>query len=282
METLSDILGDLKADEKIVIYNLIQKIKRDHREISKLSIIRSILNNEIDENGSSALREVSSMVAPPPIKEYKGADITRLPKDFLSFSDPLDKVIMARSSKRDYTGEPMGAKELSTLLYFACGVRGYSPAYNIEKFPWRMFPSSGGLQATELYLTANKVDGLKKGLYHYNPVDHSLELMEEGSFRRKIVSTCINQEFIDNAGVVIILVCVLDRLLWKYTVRAYRYNHVDIGFVGMNIYLVGTALKLGVCAISGFLDEGINQILRFDDKGKEFAALLMSVGKLRE
>jgi len=57
---------------------------------------------------------------------------------------------------------------------------------------------------------------------------------------------------------------------------------MDTGFVGQNIYLVATALNLGTCAVAGFLDDEINNILRICDDNNEFVALIMTVGKLRK
>lgn len=283
MEEITQIMETLNPAEKDVVRNIIQKVRSKESAVTELSILHAILKADMSLYGDgSEFLEMSSMVAPPLVKEYKGVEVTPLPKDFLSLSEPLDKVIMSRSSERDYMDAPMDIRELSTLLYFSSGVREYIPAYNIDKFPFRMFPSSGGLQGIELYITVNKVTGLRKGIYHYNPLDHSLELIEEGYFRRRIVNTCVKQEFINNASVVIILSCVLDRLLWKYKIRAYRYVHVDGGFVGQNIYLVATALNLGVCAISGYSDEEANQMLRIEDEDKEFVALLIALGKLKK
>ena len=39
---------------------------------------------------------------------------------------------------------------------------------------------------------------------------------------------------------------------WKYRQRAYRYIYMDAGHIGQNLYLAGTAVGLGVCAVAPF------------------------------
>lgn len=50
---------------------------------------------------------------------------------------------------------------------------------------------------------------------------------------------------------------------------------VDIGYLGQNIYLVAEAL--GACAIAGFVDDALEQLLGVDGKN-EMILLLTAVG----
>lgn len=280
---MDKIIEKLNCNEQKILYNLVDKIKRQGREVDELSIVHNLLKADISIYGEgSSFQEISAITAPSLIKKYGDVEIIQLPKDFIPLTSSFEKVISARSSKRNYTDESISLRELSTLLYYSYGVKGYMPAYNIQKFPLRFAPSSGGLQGVELYIIINEVGSLKKGIYHYNPFDHTIELIEEGYFKRKIVNICVYQEFINNASALIVLSCIMDRLVWKYKVRAYRYIHMNTGFVGENLYLVATALNLGVCAIAGFLDDNMNELLRIDNEKDEFVGLIMAVGKLRK
>ncbi len=279
---LIKFIGDLDVKEQEIIYNILSKARKKG-EISEFSIIHESLKTDLEDMMKQGFefQELSSVKAPPLIKNYNDVEKFLLPQDYLPLPFSLDKILKSRRSKREYSGKPLSLRELSTLLYFSYGIRRYTSAYNTSKFPLRMAPSSGGLQSIELYLAANKVDELKKGIYHYNPIEHSLELIYEGNFRRKLVNLCVNQEFIHDSSAIIILSCVMERLLWKYKIRAYRYIHMDAGFVGENVYLTSTALKLGTCAIAGFFENELNNLLNIDGKN-EFITLLMSVGKLQE
>ncbi len=45
----------------------------------------------------------------------------------------------------------------------------------------RASPSSGALFSTELYVASRAVSGLAPGLWHYDPLTHSLDLVREGA-----------------------------------------------------------------------------------------------------
>lgn len=278
---LVNLLKNLSNKEREFLADLLSSIHKKE-EINEFSIIHTPLKAESEDalKGFQEFQEINSKIAPPLDKEYKDSEKIVLPKDYLNLPFTLDRILKARASKRDYTGEALTLQELSTLLFFSYGVRRYIPAYNVLKFPFRMSPSAGGLQSIELYIVVNKVENIKKGIYHYNPFEHFIELIYEGNFRRKMVNMCITQEFIYNSSIIIILTSMMNRLLWKYKIRAYRYAHMDVGFVAENVYLVSTAMKLGACAIAGFYDDEINDLLSIDGTN-EFAILLVTIGKLK-
>lgn len=249
----------------------------DEKKFQKLTLFHNFLKSDIKNTDFTIFQEISSVKAPPVVRHCQDWEVFPLPQEYLPLVYSLDKVIRARTSRRDYTGQALTLQELSTLLHYSYGIRRRVSAYNTKEFPLRMVPTSGGLQGVELYVVTNKVEGLEKGIYHFNPLGPALELMDQGNFRRKLVNYCAYQEFVGHASVVVILSCAINRLLWKYGPRAYRYIHMDVGFVGQNLYLVGTALKLGVCAIAGFFDDPLNEMIEARDG--EFVSLLIAVGK---
>ena len=60
-----------------------------------------------------------------------------------------------------------------------------------------------------------------------------------------------------------------------------RYDGLllEAGHLGQNVYLAGTSMKLGVCAVGAFLDDGLNNLLGVDGQN-EAAIYLLAVGKL--
>lgn len=275
---LKNILAIMTEKEQALLHSVLVRAKEGGDNLTEFSIIHNSLKINVDN--LHAMKELAGPItAPPLLKEYDAKEKILLSHNYLPLSEPLSSVLQNRESKRVYSGEELTLQELSTLLHFSYGVRGYMSAYNMDQFPLRMAPSSGGLQGIELYLVVNRVEGIKKGLYHYNPFDNNIELLEEGNFRRKIVNVCTTYEFVNDASVVLILSCVISRVLSKYKIRSYRFIHEDVGFVGENFYLVGTALGLGVCAIAGFIDDKADELLRINGKD-EFVSLVMTVGTI--
>ncbi|MGH8883982.1 MAG: SagB/ThcOx family dehydrogenase [Egibacteraceae bacterium] len=279
-EDLARALQGLSAEEQSILLAQIRRGREGNPRADAFSVFRESLKFRADRTNPllDNYEELSTVKAPPVLKEYPGAEKVELPRDFLPLDASLEQVLEARASRRDYARIPVSLQELSTLLHYAYGVRKHMVAYNVRHFPMRYCPSAGGLQSAEVYLVANQVEGLRKGLWHYYPARHQLELLSEGNMRRKVVDACMYAEFLHYPGLVLILTGVMSRLRWKYGLRAYRYAHVDAGFVGENLYLVATALRLRVCAVAGFFDDRVDELLDIDGQD-EFTVLLMAVGK---
>lgn len=99
--------------------------------------------------------------------------------------------------------------------------------------------------------------------------------------RFKVVKCCLYQDWLAHAGIVLIFTSVMERVLWKYGPRGYRFVHMDAGIVASHAYLVATALRLRTCAVAAFQDDLANELLDIDG-ASEFACLVMPVGKRPE
>jgi SagB-type dehydrogenase family enzyme len=191
---------------------------------------------------------------------------------------PLSDVIRHRRSRRDYSSAPMSIDELSALLYYGCGTTGFVDGYGYDRLPLRAFPSHGGLQSPEVYLAIERVSNVPAGLYHYQPVEHSLESLLEESVTSKLKEIGFGESHITTAPIVLFITGRYDRLRWKYGERSYRFMCMDAGFAGENVYLAGEALGLGVCAVSGFAQDLVEVLLDLRS-GEELPLLLISVGR---
>lgn len=162
-------------------------------------------------------------------------------------------------------------EELARLLFHATGVTGF------EKH-LRAAPSAGGLTPIEAYPVVNYVEGLERGLYHYHPLGHRLHILRQADLRQEIVKACLDQDFLSEAGVVLVLTAVHRRTAWKYGERAYRYVLLDAGHAAQNIQLEAASMRLGACPIGAFFDEQLNQLLGAEEE-EEFAVLAVAVGR---
>ena len=81
----------------------------------------------------------------------------------------------------------MPASAVATLARAAAGVTGYAKAKMRRETPptvdvsFRSAPSPGGLYGLDLYVVAQKVRGLKEGLYLYQPRTDKLLLLKHRS-----------------------------------------------------------------------------------------------------
>lgn len=216
----------------------------------------------------------------PIVKSYPGAERVALPAPG-PLAAPLGDTLRQRRSRREYSGEAISAEQLATLLHFAGGVSGATPGYGYRQLPLRTFPSSGGLQSPEIYLSIQSVAGIPPGLYHYHILDHALELMRPGAHGPLLAALAFQQAFVATAAVVFLVTGCFERLRWKYGQRAYKYMCMDAGYLGQNLGLVAEAQGLGACAIAGFIDDAFEQLLGIDGRN-ELILLLTTVGVLTE
>ncbi len=210
---------------------------------------------------------------PSQYKNYPKAKVTKLPEpDYQGM--PLEEAIGKRRSIRNYSGKPVNLFQLSRLLFSAQGITG--KIYNKHL---RTAPSAGALYPFEIYVIANNVEDLPQGIYHYAVLNHTLELIEAGDFRKEITSAGLKQEMLGDADITFVLSAIFDRVRYKYGERGFRYAYIEAGHISQNIYLQAVSLGLGSVSVGAFLDSKVNNLIDVDGE-KEAVIYLHAVGTL--
>jgi len=199
-------------------------------------------------------------------KQYSKAKKIKLQKmeDLPSSKISFDQVVSSRRSRRDFSDKELSLDEFSKILCQSYGITGSTPIPGGETQYFRAVPSGGALYPAEIYLGIRKVTGVEPGFYHYNVLNHELELMIPGDPSDTLYNISCQQEYARQASVVILISGVLQRTKRKYGERGYRYVLLDVGHLGQNIYLACTALDLQVMTTCGFFDDEANRVLRID------------------
>ncbi len=192
----------------------------------------------------------------------------------------LYDAIKNRRSIRNYSKEALSLEELSFLLWSACWVKEFNRTER-NQFTFRNVPSAGARHSFECYLLINNVQGLKAGLYHYQPIKHILiRIPKEDDIAEQVYEAARKQDMIKDAALNLILTATPYRCTWRYGQRGYRYIYMDAGHVGQNISLACEAIEAGTCMIAAFSDEVMNEILDVNGED-EFVIYIFSVGKKR-
>ncbi len=186
-------------------------------------------------------------------------------------SMPLGVALSKRKSVRRYKMRRVEFKKFSTFMYYIAGIRGYKYGY-----PLRTYPTAGALNSPEVFVHIDNVESIDKGIYHYNPFEHTLELIKPGDFKHDVYYASLDQSQVLEAAFNILVAGIYDRTYSKYGLRAYRYVLEDVGHLGQNIYLVATALDLGTVCMGAFRDDDLSRV--FQLKERELPLLLYSVG----
>ena len=191
---------------------------------------------------------------PGSTKRYSGASVVRLPAS-LPPDMALGTAIAERASCRRFLSRALTLAELSALLTSAYSVSGGPSALD------RPVPSAGGRYPLEVYLFIWNVEGVVAGTYHYQPLQHALEHLGVAPERSKIPSLFLDQPYLANAGTLIILTAVAERLLYRYGDRGYRYLLMEAGHVSQNLALVAAAVRIGCLSLGGFQDDVLSGLL---------------------
>lgn len=176
-----------------------------------------------------------------------------LPEPRLKGEVSVEEAIHLRRSRRDFESTPVSLNELSQLLWSAQGIT--------SRRGFRASPSAGAAYPLELYVIAGGVEGIKPGVYHYVTEDHTLRPCLDGDIRGEIARVALDQNFILNAPLSIVIVADYSRTTSRYGDRGRRYVHMEVGHVGENLYLQATSLGLGTVAVGAFRDDEIKRLL---------------------
>lgn len=172
----------------------------------------------------------------------------------------LQKLLVSRSSYRGFSKKPITLKHLSQILYFSAGLVRFLQQ-NLESSR-RPYPSAGAKYPLEVYpLVLVNSDNLKRGLYHYNVIEHSLEILLSSLRADDLKNIWMSQKWFRKASIILIITSVFERTTEKYGQRGIGFSLIEAGHLGQNIHLVAQKLGIGCSAIGEFREEAIVKLL---------------------
>jgi len=208
--------------------------------------------------------------------------VIKLPPPQIKGKVSLEETIAGRRSVRRYRAESLTLQQLSQILWSAQGVTGVGrlraapsagATYPLECFA---FIGKQGVFASE---TKQPDEELQAGIYHYDVDRHSLVLHQPGDLRIELAGAALDQGFIVNAPLDIVICALYPRTSYRYGRRGERYVHMEVGHVGENIHLQAIALGLATVEIGAFDDEVVRKVLGVDEQIKPL--YIMPIGKPR-
>jgi SagB-type dehydrogenase family enzyme len=193
-----------------------------------------------------------------PVTDLEESDII-LPQPRFQGVMSVEEAIKLRRSERDFQDRSLSLEQISQLLWAGQGITmGFK----------RAAPSAGATYPLTVYVVVGNdtVSGLPAAVYEYVPTTHSLALVKSGDFRQRIAEACLNQTFIREAPVSIVIAAEYERTTARYGERGNRYVHMEAGHVGQNIYLQAVALELGTVVVGAFLDADLAQVVSLPEE----------------
>jgi len=209
------------------------------------------------------VRLAQSKPMPRPVKRYANARAVGLPK--LTVDGEFAQVLLARRTWRRFSKGAVRLAVLGNLLGLTWGVQRWVGIPKLGSVAVKTSPSGGALHPIEAYVLARNVEGLDSGLYHYNGVDHRLELLRPGATSRQITRWLANQWWYGGASFVVFMTAVFARTQWKYDyARAYRAVLMEAGHLCQTFCLTATWLGLAPFCTLAFADSEIERALGVD------------------
>lgn len=172
----------------------------------------------------------------------------------------LDKALVNRESKRNFTKKNIKIEDFSNLLFYSGGLKSLLLKKTDNK---RFYPSAGARYPLEIYPFIFNVENIEPAIYHYHVKSHSLEKILEKPFNSEAMKQ-FNQSWIRKASALIAISTIFDRTEEKYGDRGLRHIYTEYGHFAQNVSLIAPELGLGACSIGGFIDNGLNKLLDFD------------------
>lgn len=184
-------------------------------------------------------------------------DHMKLPEPGIKGEVSLERTIKNRRTIRSFTSERLTSEQFSQLLWAAQGItedRGFK----------RAAPSAGALYPMDIYAVvgAEGVQGLKAGVYHYEPKNHSVSLVSEGDLRNEVARASLSQMWMARPPLNFVITAEYDRITVKYGKRGIRYAMIEAGHIGQNIFLHSEALNLGAGIVGAFNDEEVIRVMK--------------------
>ena len=120
------------------------------------------------------------------------------------------------------------------------------------------------------------IDELDPGVYHYDPADHSISLVQEGDARKDIAVASLSQMWMAYAPLTAVVTAEYRRIEVKYGQRGIRYAMIEAGHIGQNIFLQSQAMGLAAGIVGAFQDQTVIRVMGIRETHEPL--LIMPVG----
>lgn len=191
--------------------------------------------------------------APPPAWTQRGDSRAQVALPVPADS-ALERLFAARVTCRNFDLQRgLALAPLAAVLGRVFASRGHEAATEDTVFLKRSSPSGGGLHPLEVYVWAQRVEGLMPGLYHYRCTEHALAPMPAPA--ASLLQALAGQDWFANAPVAVVISARFARNFWKYRqhAKAYRALLLEAGHFSQSLYLAATEEGLGAfvtCAVN--------------------------------
>lgn len=137
----------------------------------------------------------------------------------------------------------------------------------------RTVASGGARFPCELYVLANAGQDLAEGLYHYDPLHHSLDLLRVGNYMSTLLSALARPPE-KQPGYVLLFSVLFWKDAFKYQEFSYRLQGLDVGCLLAQAQIVSERYALRPTLHFQFLDSQLNQLVGLNQMEESVYAVM--------
>ncbi len=198
----------------------------------------------------------------------KGKSYDRYP--FLQLEEPvkapaisLVEALAGRKSTREFSENNMSLSQLSDWLFYS------SKHTNSPHGMSTPFPSGGGLYPVENYILVLNVEGLGRGIYHYDSYRHGLRGLPHPLCENEKISRVFKYSG-DQPDAILCMTMLKHRNFPKYGYRGYLLSLLEAGHRMQNLHLVASVYDLGCCSLGAGDFTEVNDLLAVDGVNEHY------------
>ncbi|HSN69717.1 MAG TPA: SagB/ThcOx family dehydrogenase [Thermoanaerobaculia bacterium] len=191
--------------------------------------------------------------------------VCELPPPQVRFTCSFEETLRLRRSIRAYRRAPVTLGAAGQLLWAAQGIT--------DGEGHRTSPSAGSVYPLEAVLIAGDVEELDAGVFRYRPDRHRIDLVRSGDIRALLARACLDQEFIADASLSILLLADGRAMEEKYGAAAASYIAIEAGCALQNMALQAVALDLGSVIIGAFHEPLLSELLELSTRQRPVSML---------
>ncbi len=268
-DPLSGAIEELIAEKVLIDEGEYQTLGGEALFENRLRPLEMAFLREFNEGGYSS-GAVDPAKAPKAIKRVRGLESIALEQHVELPRSDVAECLRARRSIRNYARGALPKRKLEQFLQLTARAYGLMRSEELGETSLRNYPSGGARYPLEIYPLVENVQSVNKGIYHYRPFEHRLELVNrDRRYRAALMQAALGRMGVDAAragrpAVLFLVTAVHGRTAWKYRGIPLHLILQEVGALYQTMYLAATALELAPCAIGAFPERAVAEILNLD------------------
>jgi SagB-type dehydrogenase family enzyme len=240
------------------------------------------LNNPfctLDESIEQQLSNLAAEAQPEYFWEAHQSCKVELPAPCSELGMETLKLLSKRRTVRRGSGDSLCIADLSSCLFASFGIVGQVKS-TTGYLPLTMTPSGGARNPYEAFIVIKRCNGLTPGIYRYCAIEHCLELVRTIDPEDSIAHLFAGQDWFDEMAVIVVMVAVLERTMWKYQdPNAYRVILIEAGHKAQNFMIMATRLGMTSCPSAALAHDQLADLLMLEDKMMQVPVYAFSLDK---